>query len=112
MESIEMKEMSMRHFTMSMKCTTQHKQGIILKREKQPWKTCIVGIILTKTNQTHSTNSSKYTQSIFEHHIFKTQQKLKIQENKGYKYDILWENKKTHTLVLKIDEEMMKKVEV
>ena len=67
-----------------------------------------------KTNKTHITNSTK----IYPNHIrtsfffSKTQQKHKIQEIKGLKHEILWENKKTHTLFLKIGEEMMKKMEV
>ena len=42
-------------------------------------KTCKTSIILSI-----STNSTKITQTIFEHHIFKSQQKLKNQEIKGY----------------------------
>ena len=32
------KKVSMRHFTMGMICTTQHKQSIILEKERQTWK--------------------------------------------------------------------------
>ena len=42
-------------------------------------------------NKTHLTNSTKNTQTIYEHHILKSQQKPKNQEIKGYKHEMFWE---------------------
>ena len=44
---------------------------------------------IINVNKTHITNSTKITQTIFEHHIFKSQQKLKNQDIKGYRHEIL-----------------------
>ena len=66
---------------------------------------------MLKTNKSQSTNSIKYTQTIFEQHIFQYSTKHTIQEIKVLKHENLWENKKTHTLFLNIGEEMLKKME-
>ena len=59
--------------------------------------TCISSIILSMSTipikQTQSNIPKPYSKLKF----FKTHQKLKIQEFKGYKYEILWEKWKTHT---------------
>ena len=44
-------------------------------------KTCIVGIILTKTNKIHSSNSTKYPKNYIQHHILETQQKTQNPRN-------------------------------
>ena len=46
-------------------------------------KTCIVGIILTKTNQTHSSNSTKYPQTIFNNIFSKLNKNSKSKKSKA-----------------------------
>ena len=74
-------------------------------------------VLWASNNQNQQNTYNKLNKDIpkpYSNVIFfsKTQQKHKIQEIKGLKHEILWENKKTHTLFLKIGEEMMKKMEV
>ena len=47
-------------------------------------KTCETSIILSISTKPIKQTQQKITQTIFEHHIFKSQQKLKNQEIKGY----------------------------
>ena len=91
--------MSTRHFTMGMVCTTQLRSSIILKNEKQTWEHVYQASYYqyqqnpyNKLNKNYPNHirisyfqiSTKITQTIFKHHIFKSQQKLKNQEIKGY----------------------------
>ena len=52
-------------------------------------KTCETSIILSISTKPIKQTQQKITQTIFEHHIFKSRQKLKNQEIKGYKQEIL-----------------------
>ena len=52
-------------------------------------KTGETSIILSISTKPKKQTQQKITQTIFEHHIFKSRQKLKNQEIKGYKQEIL-----------------------
>ena len=83
----DIRKMPMRHFTMGVICTTQHKQSILLKNEKQTWKTCIVGIILPRPtkliHQTQQNFHKPYSTSYFQN-LTKRQSKKSRARNRKY----------------------------
>ena len=74
-------------------------------------KACIISIILSKTNKTHSLNSTKYPKNHIQHHIFETQQKTQNPRNQRLETWNTLRKIKNPYLFLKIGEEMMKKME-
>ena len=80
--------MSMRHFTIGMICTIQSQAKYNTQKRETNMYTCNISIILSTSTEPIKQSQQNYVQPIFEHHIFKTQQILKIQEIKGYNHEI------------------------
>ena len=62
-----------------------------------------------KTNKTHSLNSTKYTQTVFEYHIFQNSTKTQNPRNQRFETWNTLRKIESPYLFLKIGEEMMKK---
>ena len=102
--------MSIRHFTMSMICIEQHKQDILLKNEKWTWKHVLKASHyqkLTKPKHQTQQNIHKPYSTSYSQNSTKTQnprnRRLEIWNTLG--------KIENPYLFLKIDEEMMKKME-